>query len=373
MNPPLTGIKIADFSRVLAGPYATMLLADLGAEVIKVERPGSGDDTRGWGPPFDSNGDSTYFLSVNRNKQGLSLDLSKESDQQKALELITSSDVVVENFGPGGMEKYNLGYSKLISNNPNLIYCSISGFGTSDKATKLPGYDLLVQGMSGLMSITGVDSESPTKVGVALVDVISGLHAALGISAALVSRAETGIGQKIAVNLLSSALSAMVNQSGAFAGAGVTPKAMGNAHPSIAPYEVYKAKDQYLIIAVGNDRQFVDLARVLNLDIATDSRFESNSARVANRAALNEFLNQKFMSETAAFWTEKLTAFGVPAGPINSIAEGVKLATDIGLDPIVSITDSRSGKISKTIANPIIFSETPVTYRLGAPDLGADD
>ncbi len=369
----LTGIKIADFSRVLAGPYASMLLGDMGAEVIKIERPVDGDDTRTWGPPFNEDGTSTYFQSVNRNKLGVTADLSTVAGKAKALEIIGQCDVLIENFTVGTMEKFGLGYEELHKKFPKLIYCSISGFGTSELAKKLPGYDLLVQGMSGLMSITGVDSESPTKVGVALVDVISGLHAALGISAALVSRAETGIGQKIAVNLLSSALSAMVNQSGAFAGAGVTPKAMGNAHPSIAPYEVYKAKDQYLIIAVGNDRQFVDLARVLNLDIATDSRFESNSARVANRTALNEFLNQKFMTETAAFWTEKLTAFGVPAGPINSIAEGVKLATDIGLDPIVSITDSRSGKISKTIANPIIFSETPVTYRLGAPDLGADD
>ncbi|NQW64958.1 MAG: CoA transferase [Actinobacteria bacterium] len=369
----LTGIKIADFSRVLAGPYASMLLGDMGAEVIKIERPVDGDDTRTWGPPFNEDGTSTYFQSVNRNKLGVTADLSTAAGKAKALEIIGQCDVLIENFTVGTMEEFGFGYEELHKKFPKLIYCSISGFGTSELAKKLPGYDLLVQGMSGLMSITGVDSESPTKVGVALVDVISGLHAALGISAALVSRAETGIGQKIAVNLLSSALSAMVNQSGAFAGAGVTPKAMGNAHPSIAPYEVYKAKDQYLIIAVGNDRQFVDLARVLNLDIATDSRFESNSARVANRTALNEFLNQKFMTETAAFWTEKLAAFGVPAGPINSIAEGVKLATDIGLDPIVRITDSRSGKISKTIANPIIFSETPVTYRLGAPDLGADD
>ena len=369
----LAGIKIADFSRVLAGPYATMLLGDMGAEVIKIERPATGDDTRTWGPPFTSDGDSTYFQSVNRNKIGVTADLTTDLGRAQALAIISKCDVLVENFTVGTMEKFGLGYEELHKRFPKLIYCAISGFGESTAAAKLPGYDLLVQGMSGLMSITGPDENSPTKVGVALVDVIAGMHAALGISAALVSRAETGIGQKIAVNLLSSALSAMVNQSGAYAGAGVTPQSMGNAHPSIAPYEVYKAKDQYLIIAVGNDRQFVDLAKALNLDIATDLRFESNSARVANRTALNEFLNQKFMTETAAFWTEKLTAFGVPAGPINSIAEGVKLAIEIGLDPIVSITDSRSGKISKTIANPITFSETPVTYRLGPPDLGADN
>lgn len=368
----LTGIKIADFSRVLAGPYATMLLGDMGADVIKIERPIDGDDTRTWGPPFNSDGVSTYFQSVNRNKLGVTADLTTASGQVKAMEIIAKCDVLVENFTVGTMEKFGLGYEDLHKKFPKLIYCSISGFGSSDAAKVLPGYDLLVQGMSGLMSITG-DANAPAKVGVALVDVISGLHAALGISAALVNRSTTGVGQKIEVNLLSSALSAMVNQSGAFAGAGVIPKAMGNAHPSIAPYEVYKAKDQHLIIAVGNDRQFLELVKVLKLEIGNDLRFESNSARVANRTALNELLAAKFANESAAFWSSALTKVGVPAGPINSIAEGISLARDIGLNPIVTITDSRSGKTSKTIANPITFSDTPVSYRLGAPDLGAND
>ena len=369
----LAEIKIADFSRVLAGPYATMLLGDMGAEVIKIERPATGDDTRTWGPPFTSDGDSTYFQSVNRNKIGVTADLTTDLGRAKALEIISKCDVLVENFTIGTMEKFGLGYEELHKKFPKLIYCQISGFGTSMAAAKLPGYDLLVQGMSGLMSITGADENSPTKVGVALVDVISGLHAALGISAALVSRAKSGVGQKIEINLLSSALSAMVNQSAAFAGAGVTPKAMGNAHPSIAPYEVYQAKDQRLIIAVGNDGQFLELVKVLNLDIANGSRFESNSLRVANRLALNEILNAKFATETASYWSEVLTKVGVPAGPINSIAEGINLAAAIGLEPIVTIKDPRSGKNSKTIANPIKFSETPVSYRLGAPELGADN
>ncbi len=368
----LAGIKIADFSRVLAGPYATMLLGDMGAEVIKIERPIDGDDTRTWGPPFTAAGDSTYFESVNRNKLGVTADLTTESGRVKAMEIISKCDVLVENFTVGTMAKFGLSYEDLHKKFPKLIYCSISGFGSSEAAKKLPGYDLLVQGMSGLMSVTG-DANSPTKVGVALVDVISGLHAALGISAALVNRGTTGIGQKIEINLLSSALSAMVNQSGAFAGAGVTPKAMGNAHPSIAPYEVYKAKDQHLIIAVGNDRQFGDLMKVLELAEKVDDRFISNSARVENRAALNELLNRKFASESAEFWTNALTKVGVPAGPINSIAEGINLATKIGLNPITTIKDPRSGKTSRTIANPITFSETPVSYRLGAPELGADD
>ncbi len=363
MNPPLTGIKIADFSRVLAGPYATMLLADLGAEVIKVERPGSGDDTRGWGPPFDSNGDSTYFLSVNRNKQGLSLDLSKESDQQKALELINSSDVVVENFGPGGMEKYNLGYSKLISNNPNLIYCSISGFGTSDKATKLPGYDLLVQGMSGLMSITGGDETDPTKVGVALVDVITGLHAVIGILAALRARDEQGVGQKVELNLLSSTLSALVNQASAYISGGVIPKALGNVHPSIAPYQVYDAADKKFIVAVGNDAQFIKFAGVVSPDLLGDKRFATNQLRVENITALNEQLAALFSIKSAEYWVDKLQHIHIPTGVINNVKEAFDLATSLGLSPVVEIEGVKS------VANPIKFSKTPVQYKSAPPKL----
>lgn len=363
MNPPLAGIKIADFSRVLAGPYATMLLADLGAEVIKVERPGSGDDTRGWGPPFDSNGDSTYFLSVNRNKQGLSLDLSKESDQQKALELITSSDVVVENFGPGGMEKYNLGYSKLISNNPNLIYCSISGFGTSDKATKLPGYDLLVQGMSGLMSITGGDETDPTKVGVALVDVITGLHAVIGILAALRARDEQGVGQKVELNLLSSTLSALVNQASAYISGGVIPKALGNVHPSIAPYQVYDAFDKKFIVAVGNDAQFIKFAGIVSPDLLGDKRFATNQLRVENITALNERLSSVFSTKSAEYWVDKLQHIHIPTGVINNVKEAFDLATSLGLSPVVEIEGVKS------VANPIKFSKTPVQYKSAPPKL----
>jgi crotonobetainyl-CoA:carnitine CoA-transferase CaiB-like acyl-CoA transferase len=363
MNPPLTGIKIADFSRVLAGPYATMLLADLGAEVIKVERPGSGDDTRGWGPPFDSNGDSTYFLSVNRNKQGLSLDLSKESDQQKALELITSSDVVVENFGPGGMEKYNLGYSKLISNNPNLIYCSISGFGSSEKAASLPGYDLLLQGMSGLMSITGSDENNPSKVGVALVDVITGLHAVVGILAALRARDEQGIGQKVELNLLSSTLSALVNQASAYISAGIIPKAMGNAHPSIAPYQVFDAKDKKFIVAVGNDPQFIKFAGVISSDLIGDKRFATNQLRVENRSDLHNKLSEVFATNTADHWINILGKVNIPAGAINNIKEAFDLAQSLGLKSVVEVDGVKS------VANPITFSKTPVEYRLAPPNL----
>lgn len=369
----LSGLRIADFSRVLAGPYATMLLADMGAEVIKVERPNVGDDTRTWGPPYDASGAATYFQSVNRNKQGITADLSTVEGRAKAFELISTCDVLVENFAPGTMDKFGFSYQELVKEFPGLIYCSISGFGTSEQARELPGYDLLVQAMSGLMSITGSDSEHPTKVGVALVDVVAGLHASLGIVAALNHRNATGAGQKIEINLLSSALSAMVNQSGAFAGAEVTPRALGNAHPSISPYEVYPTQDAQIVIAVGNDVQFAKFASVIGFTLAEDPRFATNPERVNNRALLNSHLLPLLAAKGVGEWTSELTAVGVPAGPINTIAQAVNLAEELGLNPIVDIVDPRSGSKSRTIANPITFSATPVEYRLGPPTLGAND
>ena len=291
------------------------------------------------------------------------MDLSKESDQQKALELITSSDVVVENFGPGGMEKYNLGYSKLISNNPNLIYCSISGFGTSDKATKLPGYDLLVQGMSGLMSITGGDETDPTKVGVALVDVITGLHAVIGILAALRARDEQGVGQKVELNLLSSTLSALVNQASAYISGGVIPKALGNVHPSIAPYQVYDAFDKKFIVAVGNDAQFIKFAGIVSPDLLGDKRFATNQLRVENITALNERLSSVFSTKSAEYWVDKLQHIHIPTGVINNVKEAFDLATSLGLSPVVEIEGVKS------VANPIKFSKTPVQYKSAPPKL----
>ncbi len=365
-NGALSGIRIIDFSRVLAGPYATMLLGDLGAEVIKIERPGSGDDTRGWGPPFDSEGRATYFQSVNRNKTGLVLDLAKKSDQERARELIATSDVLVENFVIGGMEKFGLGYEELAATNKKLIYCSISGFGSTPAARDLPGYDLLVQGMSGLMSITGADSEHPTKVGVAVIDVMAGLHATVGILAALNHRNQSGEGQKIEINLLSSALSGMVNQSGAYVGAGVIPTAMGNVHPSIAPYAVYQSKDQQIILAVGNDLQFAKFAAVLadsGLDLRNDSKFTKNQDRVKNRVALNEVIAPILLQENAQFWISHLGKVGVPVGPINNIVQAIELAEKLGLHPVISIEGSTS------VANPITLSKTPVTYRLAPPEL----
>ncbi len=369
----LRGVRIADFSRVLAGPYATMLLGDMGAHVIKIERPGVGDDTRSWGPPYDSLGRSTYFQSVNRNKEGVTADLTTDEGRAKAIAIIEESDVLVENFGAGGMEKFGLGYDRIKEEFPHLIYCSITGFGTSELGKELPGYDLLVQAMSGLMSITGPDSDHPTKVGVALIDVIAGLHTALGITAAVVSRNEIGRGQKVEINLLSSILSGMVNQSGAYAGSGVIPKAMGNAHPSISPYETYKTKDNQIVIAVGNDGQFAKLCEVMGAPFATDPKFSTNPNRVKNRTELNELMTAILVTKSATEWVEALNKVSVPAGPINNIEQAIHLAERLHLDPIVTISDSRDGTISRTIASPIKFSETPVVYRYGPPSLGIDD
>ncbi|MDA8394823.1 MAG: CoA transferase, partial [Candidatus Dormibacteraeota bacterium] len=273
---PLSGLVVADFSRVLAGPYLTMLLGDLGADVIKVERPDGGDDARHWGPPWDPEGRSTYFLSVNRNKRSLVLDLGAEAERAVARKLVAHADLVVENFRPGTMERLGLGYEEVSRGHPHLIYCSISGFGAGE-GRSLPGYDLLVQAVGGLMSVTGPAPDSPTKAGVALVDVLTGLHGAVAVLAALRERQRSGIGQLVSLNLLSTLLSSLVNQAASVLLAGVVPEPMGNRHPSVAPYELLETMDRPLALAVGNDRQFRELCSVLERDqLADDPRFATN-------------------------------------------------------------------------------------------------
>ncbi len=368
----LDGVIVADLSRVLAGPYATMLLADLGADVIKVERPGRGDDTRQWGPPYDDAGDPTYFLSVNRNKRSVALDLGTESGLRAARALAARADVVIENFKPGTMERFGLGYETLTAENPGLVFCSISGFG-SGTGRDLPGYDLVAQAVGGLMSITGGRDGSPTKVGVALVDVITGLHAAVGILAALRHRDRTGRGQRVEVTLLSSLLSALVNQASAFVSAGVVPEILGSAHPSIAPYAVFEVADGGFALAVGNDQQFAELCRVVGVpELAGDPRFSTNPARVTNRDALNESLRQPLLARTRADWFEQLSAAGVPCGPINDMAGAFALAERLGLAPVVEIDDPRRNATSRQVRDPVSLSETPPTYRSAPPRLGED-
>ncbi len=361
MTGALDGIVVADFSRVLAGPYATMLLADLGATVVKVERPGAGDDTRAWGPPFAADGQSTYFQSVNRNKASIALDLSDAADREIAVALAARADVLVENYKPGALARFGLDYQQVSAVNPAVVYCSISGFG-SGLGSDLPGYDLLVQAMGGLMSITG--STEPTKAGVAVVDVLTGLHASVAILAALHHRDRTGEGQRVEATLLTSLQSSLVNQASAFVGAGVVPRFMGNAHPSISPYEVYSAADRPMILAVGNDGQFARLAEVLgNPGLAADPRFATNAARVGNRVALTAEIEGRLSQRPADAWQDELTAAGVPCGPINDIAQGFALAERLGLEPVVEVSDVRRSAPQRQVANPVSYSRTPASYR----------
>jgi crotonobetainyl-CoA:carnitine CoA-transferase CaiB-like acyl-CoA transferase len=368
---PLHGVVVADFSRVLAGPLASMFLADLGATVIKVERPGHGDDTRQWGPPHV--GDmTTYFAGVNRNKHSLVLDLADAGDLALARELTSRADIMLENFLPGRLARFGLDAPTLTALHPRLIYCSISGFGSGTGAD-LPGYDFLVQAVGGLMSITGQPGGEPTKVGVALVDVLTGLHATIGMLAALRRRDETGQGQHVEVNLLSSLLSSLVNQGSAFVNGAGTPRAMGNQHPSIAPYETLRTADGPLAVAVGNDRQFADFVRVLaRPDLTGDPRFASNSDRVAHRDALIDELQAALRSDTATGWSDRLRSAGVAAGPVNSLDAAFALATQLGLDPAVTFPAPGGGTPITTIANPLRMSGSPIRYDRPPPALGAD-
>ncbi len=371
MTGALDGIVIADFSRILAGPYCTMLLADLGAEVIKVERPGTGDDTRHWGPPFDDRGRATYFESVNRNKTSVALDLATRDGRASARSLALRSDVVIENFAPGTMARYGLGYDELRSLRPQLVYCSISGFGAGSGAG-MPGYDPVVQAVGGLMSITGPDAAHPSKAGVALVDIIAGLHAGMGILAALRHRDITGQGQIVEVNLLQSLLSALANQAQAHVGAGVVPHMRGNEHPSIAPFETFATADRQIMICAGNDRQFAALCTVIgDPELASDERFQTNAARVSHRPELVTSLEQILASRPAATWLAELTQAGVPAGPVNTIAEAFDLAADLGLDPVVELVDSL-GDVRPQVAHPVRYSRTPARYDTPPPDLPSD-
>jgi crotonobetainyl-CoA:carnitine CoA-transferase CaiB-like acyl-CoA transferase len=365
VSGPLAGLVVADFSRVLAGPYCTMILGDLGADVIKVEGPG-GDDTRHWMPPVRE-GVSTYYLSINRNKRSVQLNLRDEADRTAAAELARRADIMVENFKPGGLRQFGLDYDSVRATNPAVIYASITGFGAGGGA-HLPGYDLIVEAMSGLMSLQGDEDGPPYRAGIAIFDVMSGLQTAIGILAALEHRRRTGEGQLVEANLLSSALAGMVNQTGAFASAGVTPHRMGNAHPSLFPYEPLPTADGDLVIAAGNDTQFRNLCTVLGTpELADDDRFAANSGRTANRDQLRPLLVERLRQKTAAHWFGDLIAAGVPCGPINSVAGGVAFAEQIGLDPVVLAGHGEDAVPG--IRNALTFSATAPRYDLPPPAL----
>jgi len=363
---PLDGILVADLSRVLAGPYCSMLLADMGATVIKVESP-AGDDTRTWAPP-EKDGISTYYLSINRNKRSIVLDLKNPDDLAVAKSLLRRADIALENFKPGGIDRLGLGYDDVKGDNPGLIYLSISGFGTAEGAS-LPGYDLVAQAVSGLMSLTGEPDGPALRAGISVFDVMTGLHGLIGVLAALNQRRETGLGQHIEVNLLSSAMSGLVNQTAAFTAGGVVPRRMGNAHPSVYPYQTMPTKDRDVIITAANDRQFASLCEVIGIpDAATDERFARNADRTANRDQLHPMLVEALSQWSADDLFIALNAAGVPCGPINSIGEGVELAERLGLAPRVTLGEG--DREVDLVRNPISFSGSEVAYRLPPPELG---
>jgi crotonobetainyl-CoA:carnitine CoA-transferase CaiB-like acyl-CoA transferase len=356
-------VLIADFSRVLAGPYLTMLLSDLGATVIKVESD-DGDQTRHWGPPW-RDGHSTYFQAVNRNKRSVVLNLRDRGDRVLAAELARRADVLVENFLPGRMRSFGLGYETVSAGNPGLVYCSLTGFGSQSGAEGMPGFDLVAQAVGGLMSVTGQTDGPPTKVGVALVDVLCGLHGGLGVLAALAARDRLGRGQLVEVNLLTSALSALTNQSAAYLMGGVVPHRTGNAHPSVAPYETYETADGSIVVAAGTEPQFVRLCECLGIEhIATDARFSTNTQRVSHRIELREILLAALAGLTSGQAVGKLKDAGVPAGPVNDLAGAFDLAGDLGLFPTWSIDGVDH------VRAPMSMSLTPP--RPSAPPPGLD-
>jgi crotonobetainyl-CoA:carnitine CoA-transferase CaiB-like acyl-CoA transferase len=365
MGGPLDGVLVADFSRILAGPYATMLMADMGAEVIKVEGPG-GDDTRTWMPPV-RDGVSTYYLGINRGKRSIALDLRDEGDATTARELAARADVLIENFKPGGMARFGLGYDDVRAVNPGIVYASITGFGAG-KGAHVPGYDLMVQAISGLMSLTGDPDGPPYRAGISVFDVMAGNHAVIGILAALRHRDATGEGQQVEVNLLSSALTGLVNHSSAYAAGDTVPYRMGNAHPSVFPYEPLPTKDNDLIVSAANDGQFRKLCEVLAVPhLADDPRFARNADRTANREELRPLLVERLATKGAVEWFDLLVAAGVPCGPINTIDGGFAMAERFGLEPIVTVGDGE--RAVPTTRHPIRFSATPVGYALPPPEL----
>lgn len=380
MSGALSHIRVLDLSRVLAGPWAGQIFGDLGAEVIKVERPGSGDDTRHWGPPYikDAEGndsrEAAYFQSANRNKQSLTLDFTQPDGQRLVRELVAQCDVLLENFKVGGLAAYGLDYESLRAINPRLIYCSITGFGQSGPYAKRAGYDFMIQGLGGLMSLTGrpegEEGAGPMKVGVALTDILTGLYATVGVLAALNQREQSGVGQHIDVALLDVQVACLANQAMNYLATGVSPKRLGNAHPNIVPYQDFPSADGNFILAVGNDgqfRKFCEVAGIANL--ADDPRFVTNKARVAHRAELLPLLRQATVFKTTAQWIEQLEKAGVPCGPINDLQQ-------VFADPQVQARGLRLdlpnalGSSTPQVASPLRLSATPVAYRSAPPLLG---
>jgi crotonobetainyl-CoA:carnitine CoA-transferase CaiB-like acyl-CoA transferase len=365
---PLDGIRVADFSRVLAGPLCTMILADLGADVVKVERPGAGDETRGWGPPFVGE-DAAYFLSVNRNKRSMTLDLASEEGRRAGRALALRSDVLVENFRPGRMERFRLGYEELRGEHPGLVYCSITAMG-GETDPEVAGYDLAIQALTGLMSITGPREGAPTKVGVALLDVVAGLYAAVGILAALRAREAGAQGRRVEVSLFEAGVASLVNQAANHLLGGEVPGRMGNEHPNIAPYQVFHASDGPFVLAAGNDGLFARACEALGMpELPEDPRFRTNGDRVRNREALARALQETVGRAPAHGWLRRLAAVGVPAAPVRSLDE--VFASPEGRAITEEVHDPVRGLL-RLVGDPIRLSEVGRPAHRPPPRLGED-
>ncbi|MBS1265469.1 MAG: Acetyl-CoA:oxalate CoA-transferase [Acidimicrobiaceae bacterium] len=368
-NGALGHLRIADFSRILAGPLATMVMGDLGADVVKVEQPGVGDDTRSWGPPWwevDGQPTSTYYLGLNRNKRSIALDLGRPADLEVARRLCLDADVVVDNFRVGTMERFGLDRASLVEDRPDLITCSITGFGSTGDGAGLAGYDFLVQAMSGLMAITGEADGEPMKVGAAVVDKLAGLYATVAILAAVEERRETGLGQHVEVSLMGAALAGLLNVGSAHVTTDVDPGRHGNRHPSIVPYQSYRASDGQVVIAAASPVLWQRLCEVLERpDLAADTRFPDNAARLQNADALEAEIESVLAPGTVAEWTGRLRAAGIPAGPINSVPEAFATAEDLGLDPVWVMGDGTDS--FRSVGSPIRMSATPPTARRRPP------
>ncbi|HEX5940916.1 MAG TPA: CoA transferase [Anaerolineales bacterium] len=365
---PLHGIRVLDLSRVLAGPYCTMVLGDLGADVIKVESP-DGDETRAWGPPF-TNGESAYYLCVNRNKRSIVVDFKTDEGRKILQELVKQSDVLVENFRPGTLARFSLDYESASKANPNLIYCSITGFGQTGPLRDRPGYDFMIQGMGGLMSITGVPDGEPMKVGVAVTDLFAGQNAVIAILAALQARTQTSKGQHLDISLFDSQVAMLANIASNYLVSGNLPKRYGNAHANIVPYQSFQASDAWFVLAVGNDRQFEKLCEVISKrEVASDVRFRLNAERVKHREALIPILKPVFLTKTSGEWLSMLENAGIPCGPINSLDEVFSMPQVEARQMLIHMEHPEIEDL-RLVGSPLKFSDTPVDFRLPPPRLG---
>lgn len=365
---PLHGIRVLDLSRVLAGPYCTMVLGDLGADVIKVESP-DGDETRAWGPPF-TNGESAYYLCVNRNKRSIVVDFKTDEGRKILQELVKQSDVLVENFRPGTLARFSLDYESASKANPNLIYCSITGFGQTGPLRDRPGYDFMIQGMGGLMSITGVPDGEPMKVGVAVTDLFAGQNAVIAILAALQARTQTSKGQHLDISLFDSQVAMLANIASNYLVSGNLPKRYGNAHANIVPYQSFQASDAWFVLAVGNDRQFEKLCEVISKrEVASDVRFRLNAERVKHREELIPILKPVFLTKTSSEWLSKLENAGIPCGPINSLDEVFSMPQVEARQMLIHMEHPEIEDL-RLVGSPLKFSDTPVDFRLPPPRLG---